>query len=193
MTRVWLRHEGRCWYQCCTPHQLSWRDMQAPNSNHSAHSWWPRWSTGSQLQGKSQQNGRLAYQTPNNTQYINISILCLKIFEISIMSEKMATPSSELECDTYASMPTACQTKKTTLHDKMVTPGHADNLGDHLPTLAMYFVSSLDLQNSVYLESTTMGMFCGLCKGQQNLSGNIVRILHYSTLHYITLHVRMHA
>ena len=25
---------------------------------------------------------------------------------------KMATPSSELECDTYASMPTACQTKR---------------------------------------------------------------------------------
>ena len=43
---------------CCTPRQLSWRDMQAPNSNHSAHSWWPRWNTGSQLQGKSQQNGR---------------------------------------------------------------------------------------------------------------------------------------
>lgn len=57
--------------------------MQAPNSNHSAHSWWPRWSTGSQLQGKSQHNGRLAYQTQNNTQYINIPILCLNIFAIS--------------------------------------------------------------------------------------------------------------
>lgn len=146
---------------------------------------------GHQLQGKSlfKMGGwhtKRKKTIPSTSTYQYCVWKSLRYHEISIMSDKNGNPIFWIRM-WYLRIHAYClSNEKTTLHDKMGTFGHADNLGDHLPTLAMYFVSSLDLQNSVYLESPTMEMFCGLFKGQQNLSGNIVRISHYITLHYIS-------
>ena len=193
MTRVWLRHEGRCWYQCCTPHELSWRDVQAPNSNHSAHSWWPRWSTGA-ISFRESPFSKWEVGIPNAKQYPvhqHTNTVFENLWDIMrylSCQTKMATPSSELEW-WYLRIHAYClSNEKTTLHDKMGTFGHADNLGDH-PTnlghvLRLLAGSAKFCVPGIHHNGDGLRTF----KGQQNLSGNIVRISHY-----ITLHVRMHA
>ena len=203
MTRVWAlgNHSAfgpyQCRYQCCTPHELSWRDVQAPNSNHSAHSWWPRWSTGA-ISFRESPFSKWEVGIPNAKKQYPVHQHTNTVFENlwDIMrylscQTKMATPSSELECDTYASMPTACQTKRPLSMTKwglLVMLTISEIIYQPWPC-----TSSLRWICKILCTWNLPQWRCFVDFLRGNKTCQEILCAYHITLHYITLHVRMHA